>query len=318
MRQAGRYLPEYRELRSKHSFLEVCHTPELACEATLQPIRRYNFDAAILFSDILVPLEALGAEIAFEPGPVINNPLRTERDLERVRSFDAREELPRILEAVKLLRRELAEETALIGFAGAPFTLASYWIEGGKPQPFATVKRMMYSEPKAFTHFLDQLGQMVADYLVAQAQAGADAVQLFDTWAGTLTEHDFRYFLAAPLRAIFEKLRHADVPCTYYARGSNHLLTAIGELGADVVSLDWRTPIDAARRVLGDRVVLQGNLDPTALLGNESTIRRETRRILDQVNGHAHVFNLGHGILKVTPCESVEIMLDEIRNGGSG
>jgi uroporphyrinogen decarboxylase len=318
MRQAGRYLPEYREVRAKHSFLEVCHTPELACEVTLQPIRRFGFDAAILFSDILVPLEAMGAEIAFEPGPVINNPLRTESDLERVRSFDPHEELPRVLEAVKLLRGALPEDTALIGFAGAPFTLASYWMEGGKPQPFANVKKMMYTEPGVFTRFLDRLGEMVADYLVAQSQAGADAVQLFDTWAGMLTEHDFRTYLAPALRAIFERLRQADVPCTYYARGSNHLLTAIGELGADVVSLDWRTPIEAARRVLGDQVVLQGNLDPSVLLGDESTIRRETRRVLDQLDGHPHVFNLGHGILRMTPCESVEIMLDEIRSGGSG
>lgn len=318
MRQAGRYLPEYLEVRNKHSFLEVCHTPELACEITLQPIRRFNFDAAILFSDILVPLAPMGAIIEFNPGPVIANPLRTMDDLKQVKAFDAAEKLPEVLEAVSLIRRELSNETSLIGFAGAPFTLASYWIEGGKPEPFVNIKRMMYSEPDLFHSFLDQLATMVADYLVQQAKAGADAVQLFDTWAGVLTEREYRAHLLKPLQKVFTRLREAGIPSTYYARSSAHLLPILGELGADIISLDWRIDIDRAQVVLGESAVLQGNLDPTVLLADEATIRRETRHILNQVGDRPHVFNLGHGILRMTSVDNVHIMLDEIRSGGQG
>ena len=318
MRQAGRYLPEYMDVRNKHSFLEVCHTPELTCEVTIQPIRRYNFDAAILFSDILVPLEPMGAKIDFNPGPVIENPLRTMDDLKQARAFDAADKLPEVLEAISMIRRELADETALIGFAGAPFTLASYWIEGGKPEPFANIKGMMYTNPELFHDFLDQLAKMVADYLVQQAKAGADAVQLFDTWAGVLTEREYRAHLLKPLQSIFSHLREAGIPSTYYARSSAHLLPVLGELGADVISLDWRIDINRAKEMFGESAVLQGNLDPTVLLGDEATIRRETRHVLDQVGDRPHVFNLGHGILRMTPIDNVHIMLDEIRSGGKG
>jgi uroporphyrinogen decarboxylase len=316
MRQAGRYLPEYRDVRKKHSFLEVCHTPELACEVTLQPIRRYNFDASILFSDILVPLEPMGAEIDFNPGPMISNPLRTSDDLKNVKTFESREKLPEVLEAIAMIRRELPDETSLVGFAGAPFTLASYWIEGGKPEPFATIKTMMYSDPELFHSFLDQLAEMVAEYLVAQAEAGANAVQLFDTWAGVLTERDFRTHLLPSLYKIFKRLREAGIPSTYYARGSSHLLSSLGDMGADVISLDWRIDLEHARRTHGQTAIFQGNLDPTVLLADEATIRSETRHILNQIGDHPHVFNLGHGILQMTPIDSVHIMLDEIRNGG--
>jgi uroporphyrinogen decarboxylase len=316
MRQAGRYLPEYRDVRKKHSFLEVCHTPELACEVTLQPIRRYDFDASILFSDILVPLAPMGAKIDFNPGPQIANPLRTMDDLKQVKSFDAREKLVEVLEAIAMIRRELPQKTSLIGFAGAPFTLASYWIEGGKPEPFATIKSMMYTEPELFHSFLDQLAEMVAEYLVAQVEAGANAVQLFDTWAGVLTERDFRTHLLPSLQKIFARLSEAGIPSTYYAKGASHLLPTLGDLGATVVSLDWRIDIDEARGVLGADQVLQGNLDPTILLAGESAIRNETRHILDQIGDRPHVFNLGHGILPMTPIDSVHIMLDEIRSGG--
>ncbi len=318
MRQAGRYLPEYRDVRKKHSFLEVCHTPELACEVTLQPIRRYDFDASILFSDILVPLAPMGATIDFNPGPVIANPLRTMDDLRQIKAFDPREKLFDVLKAIAMIRRELPEKTSLIGFAGAPFTLASYWIEGGKPEPFATIKSMMYTEPELFRSFLDQLAEMVAEYLIAQVEAGANAVQLFDTWAGVLTERDYRNHLLPSLQEIFSRLSDAGIPSTYYAKGSSHLLPVLGDLGATVVSLDWRIDIDEARSVLGRDAILQGNLDPTILLSNEATIRRETRHILDQIGDHPHVFNLGHGILPMTPIDSVHIMLDEIRNGGRG
>ncbi|GBE29638.1 uroporphyrinogen decarboxylase [bacterium BMS3Bbin04] len=260
----------------------------------------------------------MGAKIDFNPGPVIENPLRTMDDLKQARAFDAADKLPEVLEAISMIRRELADETALIGFAGAPFTLASYWIEGGKPEPFANIKGMMYTNPELFHDFLDQLAKMVADYLVQQAKAGADAVQLFDTWAGVLTEREYRAHLLKPLQSIFSHLREAGIPSTYYARSSAHLLPVLGELGADVISLDWRIDINRAKEMFGESAVLQGNLDPTVLLGDEATIRRETRHVLDQVGDRPHVFNLGHGILRMTPIDNVHIMLDEIRSGGKG
>jgi uroporphyrinogen decarboxylase len=318
MRQAGRYLPEYMEVRREHSFLEVCHTPELAAEVTLQPIRRFQFDASILFSDILVPLQPMGAELSFEKGhgPRIANTIRSAAAVEEVRPVNAAEALPEVLEAVRILRRELPETTSLIGFAGAPFTLATYWIEGGKPDPFANLKRMQYAEPVAFTDLLDRLAEMVGGYLVAQGEAGADAVQLFDTWAGILPEREYRELVLPSVQKIFARLREEGIPSTYFIRGSGHLVEAMGDSGADVVSLDWRTPLDEAAERLPEGTVLQGNLDPTVLLaGDEAVIRRETRRVLEEAQGRAHVFNLGHGILPPTPIESVEIMLDEIRGG---
>lgn len=316
MRQAGRYLPEYRELRQKYSFLEVCHNPELATEVTLQPIRRFGFDASILFSDILVPLVPMGADLEFSPGPTIANPLRHPDDLKNIRRIEPREDLSDVLAAVTMLRRELPDETALIGFAGAPFTLATYWIEGGKPEPFANVKRLMYNEPDLFRSLLEQLGGVVADYLLAQAEAGADAVQLFDTWAGFLPESEFNDFLLPVLRNIFDRLKEKGVRSTYYVRGSAHLVQALQMTGADVISLDWRVPLEHAKRTYGVHQPMQGNLDPTVLLGGEDIVRRETRGIISEMAGVPHVFNLGHGILPMTPISSVEVMLDEIRNGG--
>ena len=318
MRQAGRYLPEYNAIRAKHSFLEVCHTPDLAAEVTLQPIRRFGFDASILFSDILVPLQPMGAQLTFGAGhgPQIANTIRTAADLAQVKEIEPREALPEVLETVSILRRELPDTVSLIGFAGAPFTLATYWIEGGKPDPFANVKRMQYAEPEAFQALLDRLADMVTDYLIAQVEAGANAVQLFDTWAGVLPEREFRQVILSSLQRIFGRLREKNILCTYFVRGSSHLINAMGEAGSDVISLDWRTPLDDARAALPNGKVIQGNLDPTILLsGDEAVIRRETRRVLDEAGNAAHVFNLGHGILPQTPIESVEVLLDEIRGG---
>ncbi|MCB2198823.1 uroporphyrinogen decarboxylase [bacterium] len=318
MRQAGRYLPEYNAIRANHSFLEVCHTPDLAAEVTLQPIRRFGFDASILFSDILVPLQPMGAELTFGKGhgPRIANTIRTAADLEQMKDIEPREALSEVLETVTILRRELPETVSLIGFAGAPFTLATYWIEGGKPDPFANVKRMQYAEPDAFRSLLDRLADMVSDYLIAQVEAGADAVQLFDTWAGILPDREFRQMILPSLQRILSRLREEDIPCTYFVRGSGHLVRSLGETGSDVVSLDWRTPLDEARDILPEGKVIQGNLDPTILLsGDESVIRRETRRVLNEAGDAPHIFNLGHGILPQTPIEAVEILLDEIRGG---
>jgi uroporphyrinogen decarboxylase len=317
MRQAGRYLPEYRDIRKEHDFLEMCRNPELIREVTLQPIRRFNLDAAILFSDILTPLEPMGARLSFSrhSGPRISNSIRSRRDVEGIRSFDPSRELAYIMEAVRLIRAALPPQTALIGFAGAPFTLACYWIEGGKPEPFANTKRMMYRDPDFFREFLARLAEAMTGYLAALVEAGADAIQLFDTWAGILPGHEFEAFNLPVLRTIFDGLRPLDVPMTYYARSSDHLLPAIGRTGCTVVGLDWRSSIKEAAGRLGGRLAIQGNLDPTALLGNESSIRAAVRRVLDDAGGrNGFIFNLGHGILPMTPIDSVTIMLDEIRN----
>jgi uroporphyrinogen decarboxylase len=316
MRQAGRYLPEYLAVREKHEFLEVCRTPELACELTLQPIRRFGFDAAILFSDILIPLAPMGADLSFGKGhgPHIANPVRTRGDVAALRTIDPRESMGFVLKALRMIRAELPSNVALIGFAGAPFTLAAYLVEGGKPDPFANLKGMMYSDRSAFLSLLDKLADMVADYLAAMVEAGADAVQLFDTWAGILPAREFREVNLPFLQRIFDRLAALNVPMTYFVLAGMHLLPEIRDTHCTVAGLDWRTPISEARHTLGGNVALQGNLDPTVLLADESTIRTEVTRILTEADGKGgHIFNLGHGILPNTPLASVEIMLDTIR-----
>lgn len=319
MRQAGRYLPEYLEVRARHGFLEVCQTPELACEVTVQPIRRFGFDAAILFSDILVPLVPMGADLSFGKGhgPQIANPVRSRADVAALKEIEPRESLDYVLQSIRLIRAELPPEVALIGFAGAPFTLATYLIEGGKPDPFAHVKGMLYSDPAAFAELLEKLGRMCADYLRAMVEAGADAVQLFDTWAGILPAREFRALNLPVLQGIFAALRDLDVPMTYFVLAGMHLLEEIRDTGCTVAGLDWRTPIPQARQVLGSSIALQGNLDPTVLLGSEAAIRRETRRVASEGRGAGHIFNLGHGILPITPISAVEIMLNELRGDRS-
>jgi len=315
MRQAGRYLPEYLEFRAKHDFLEVCNVPELACEATLQPIRRFRFDAAILFSDILVPLVPMGIDLSFGKGhgPQIANPVRTVEDVTKLRNIEPRESLGNVLNAIRMIRAELPRQTALIGFCGAPFTLSAYMVEGGKPDPFANLKRMMYADRHTFDALLNKLADMVASYLTAMVEAGADAIQLFDTWSGILPDWEFRVVNLPVLQKIFAALKPLNVPLTYFIHGGAHLVGAMKDTGCTVASLDWRVSIPEARRVLGDNITLQGNLDATVLLADEQTIRRETRRVKEEGRTGGHIFNLGHGILPITPIASVEIMLDELR-----
>jgi uroporphyrinogen decarboxylase len=286
----------------------------------MQPIRRFNFDASIMFSDILVPLVPMGAELTFEKGqgPQIANPIRNEEDIESIKPIEPRESLTHVLESVRMMRAELPKETALIGFAGAPFTLACYWIEGGKPDPFANIKGMMYANPTAFNRLLNKLADMVVDHLTAIYEAGADAVQLFDTWAGIMPEHEYKEFNLPVLQRIFRILKEKGIDATYYAKNSHHLLDSLKSTGASVISLDWRTPISQARDTFGSKIAIQGNLDPTVLLGGEDRIRSEVRRIIAETwDEGGFVFNLGHGILPMTPISAVEILLDEIRGGGS-
>ena len=318
MRQAGRYLPEYRDVRAKHDFLDICRNPEIACEVTLQPIRRFGFDASILFSDILIPLVPMGANLTFGEGegPRIDPPIRTVKDIETLRPIEPREDLKFVLDAIKMIRRELPDDVALIGFAGAPFTLATYLVEGGKPNPFANIKKLMYSEPAAFKSLLEKLAVMVADYMKAMVEAGVNAIQIFDTWGGILNSHDFRLVNLPIAQQIFSSLKELDVPRTYFVHNGAHLLPEVKDSGCTVASLDWRCSIPVAREVFGEDMAVQGNLDPTVLLGDESGIRKAVRRVIDSAKGPGgHIFNLGHGILPMTPISSVEIMLDEIRGG---
>ncbi|MBK6765617.1 MAG: uroporphyrinogen decarboxylase [bacterium] len=315
MRQAGRYLPEYLAVRADHDFISVCRTPDLACEVTMQPIRRFDFDAAILFSDILIPAIPLGCGLRFDSGhgPVIERPVRSRNEVDSLREFDPREELDDVLAAVKLIRRELPDDKALIGFAGAPFTLACYLIEGGKPDPFRNVKRMMYSDPEAFTKLLNKLADFTADYMLAMIDAGADAIQLFDTWGGILTVAEFRALNLPVLQRIVAALNHSVAPTTYFVLNGMHL-ASVAEIGADVYGLDWRMPIQSAKARFGTQASLQGNLDPVLLLTDETTIRRAARQIINDAEGAGFIFNLGHGILPDTPISSVDILLDEIRS----
>ena len=317
MRQAGRYLPEYRRLREKHTMLDLIRQPELAVEVTLQPLRRFALDAAIIFADILPPLIGMGADLEFAKGegPVIHNPVRTEADIERLVVPPPEENVAFTLEAIRLARRELAGATPLIGFSGAPFTLASYLIEGGASRNYVRTKSLMYTQPEAWRRLMDKLARLVGDYLRAQVEAGAQAVQVFDSWAGCLSPADYRAYALPWTRQAISMLEQVDVPVVHFSTGTAGMLLGAPELvggtGATVVGLDWRVDLEAAWARLGDHLALQGNLDPVALFGGAGEIERQAARILRQVDGRrGHIFNLGHGILPETPIESVEILID--------
>lgn len=303
MRQAGRYLPEYRELRSKHTFLQMCHTPELATEVTLQPLRRYPFDAGIIFSDILLPLESMGAELEYVPGtgPVIRNPVRTAADVRALKDFDPVRDLPAPMEAIRLTTA--AAEVPILGFAGAPFTMACYLIEGQGSRNWPETKRFMFSQPKLFQDLLNRLADAVGDHLQAQIDAGAVGVQLFDTWAGVLSPADFqRWALPANRRAL---QRATGAPTLFFTKDSAPFLPWLREIEADAYAVDWRVDIGAARTALGD-VPIQGNLDPQALHAPHDEIRRRVRKIIDAAGPKGHIFNLGHGITPDIDPDAVE------------
>jgi uroporphyrinogen decarboxylase len=313
MRQAGRYMAEYRALREKHTLLELCRTPELAVEVTLQPIRAYGFDAAILFSDLLIPLAPLGIPFDFQAGegPVIQAPVRSSADVAVLRRFEPREDLGMVLEAIRLLRREL--KVPLIGFAGAPFTLASYAIEGGHSSHFARTKGLMYGEPGTWHRLAGLLADVVADYLRAQVEAGAQALQIFDSWVGALDEADYREFAFPHVRRIFDGLADLDVPKIHFGTGTGHLLAAQREAGGTVIGVDWRTPLDEGWRRAGQGVAVQGNLDPTLLFAPRERLLARVDDVLRRAGGRpGHVFNLGHGILPATPGEAVRAVVDHV------
>jgi uroporphyrinogen decarboxylase len=314
MRQAGRYLPEYRQVRSGVSFLELCKSPKLAAEVTLQPIRRFGFDAAILFSDLLVPLEAMGLEVEFtEEGPRLPHPVRTGADLARVTPFDPAARTPFVMETIAEATGALAG-TPLIGFAGAPFTVATYAVEGKTSKTFSETKRLFYQSPDDAHRLLGIIGEATREYLLAQIRAGAAAVQLFDSWVGVLGAEDFETFALPPTKALVAALRATGVPVIYFANGAAAILDRVARVGADVYGLDWRLPLDEARARLGGARAVQGNLDPAVLLGPPAEIERRAREIVRRGGKEGHVFNLGHGITPDVPLEAVAALVEAVRS----
>lgn len=322
MRQAGRYMAEYRALRARYSLLDICRAPELATEVTLQPVRRIEVDAAILFSDLLLPLEPMGLPFDFikGEGPQLERPIQSPEDIDGLREFEPRVALAHVLDAITLIQRELAGRVPLIGFAGAPFTLASYAIEGGHSNNFAKTKSLMYGHPDAWHRLCARLATIVAEYLTAQIDAGVDAVQIFDSWVGALSPADYREFAMPHTQRIFAAVQ-GRVPTIHFGTGTSTMFPELREAGGDVIGVDWRIPIDLAWEQIGHDRTVQGNLDPTLLLGPTPRMLNETGRILERVgNRPGHIFNLGHGILPSTPLEHVQMLAQYVhsvsRRGG--
>jgi uroporphyrinogen decarboxylase len=321
MRQAGRYMPEYRAIRSKVSFLELCKTPDLACEVTLQPIDAFGFDAAILFCDILIPLEAMGLELEFTPAPILPNPVANKADVERLGIPDPEATMGYVMDAVRLIRKSLEGRVPLIGFAGAPFTMATYAVEGGGSKSYAKTKGMMFGDGPVAHALLEKLSQCCATYLAAQIAAGAQAVQLFDSWAGILSPRDFREFALRYAKRTFELLRETPawkeaggVPIIYFVNGCAPYLEDYVTSGADVLGVDWRIDLDTVHGRVGDGVALQGNMDPTCLFLPPDKLRERIAEVLDKAKGlSGHIFNLGHGVLPPTDPEHVRIMVDTVK-----
>ncbi|MGA7672143.1 MAG: uroporphyrinogen decarboxylase [Nitrolancea sp.] len=313
MRQAGRYMAEYRAIRQKHSMLEICANAELAAEVTMQPMKRLDVDAAIIFADLLPPLMPMGIDLEYAAGegPIIHNPVRAAKDVERLRAYDPLEYLSPTFEAIRQVRKELPASKALIGFAGAPFTLASYMIEGGSSRNYLQSKQLMYGEPAVWHDLMSKLADVTSRYLRGQVEAGADAVQIFDSWAGALSPRDYRAFVFPHVSRIVANLKPLDVPIILFGTGTEGLLDQFAATGADVVGLDWRVTIERGWERVGHDKAVQGNLDPILLFAPRDEIERQVRAILDEVGGRSgHIFNLGHGILPSTPVEKVQFVAD--------
>jgi uroporphyrinogen decarboxylase len=317
MRQAGRYLPEYRAIRSSHGFWDVCQTPELSTRVALEPLQRFGLDAAIVFSDILVIPHALGLGVSFGKGegPRFERPLRTRADLAAWQREGLAERLRYVPDAVRHLRRALNDQYGLVGFAGAPFTLYAYCVEGGSSDDFRTARTLLYANPDLARAALHALAEAVADLALAQVEAGADAIQLFDTWGGLLAIDEYREFAVPPLRHAIERIKASGKPVLLFARGGHHLLTALGETGASGFSLDWRTPWSTARAAY-PRHILQGNIDPILLLNSPDVVRQRTRELLASMQwtslSRSCIVNLGHGILPETPPENVAALAQTV------
>ena len=311
MRQAGRYMTSNRAIRDRHSLLDICQSPELAAQVTLQPVDAIEVDAAILFSDLLLPLAPMGVPFHFAEGegPVIEDPVRSAHRIDALLEFEPREALSHVLDTIRLLRRELAGRVPLIGFAGAPFTMASYAIEGGPSRDYARTKALMYGEPEAWHRLADRFASVVTDYLTSQIEAGAQAVQVFDSWVGTLSPNDYREFALPHTQKIFFSIQHLGVPTLHFGTGTATLLPEMRKAGGDVIGLDWRVPLDVGWAAIGEDRAVQGNLDPTLLLGPEHRMLQAAGEILNHAKGRAgHIFNLGHGILPTTNLTQVQAL----------
>ena len=317
MRQAGRYLPEYREVRSKVDFLTLCKTPELAAQVTLQPVELLGVDAAIIFSDILVVPEAMGMELVVDEGkggPRFPSPLRSEADIARLPVPDPADKLKFVMDALRMARRQLNGSVPLIGFSGSPWTLASYMVEGGGSKGFRRIKEMLYNNPAALHLLLDKLANALASYLSAQIEAGAQALQIFDTWGGVLTEDAFQEFSLAYIEQVIAGTKTHGEPIIVFCKHGGRLLERVAATGCQVVGLDWTSDIGRARALVGERVALQGNLDPAILYASPEQIRKEVKRILETFgSGSGHIFNLGHGIFPDTPVDHAREFIRAVR-----
>jgi uroporphyrinogen decarboxylase len=312
MRQAGRYLPEYRALRERYAFLELCRNPEAAAEVTLQPVERLGVDAAILFADILLVIEPLGRGLEFGKGegPIIHRPVRSEADVKTLAPIDVDAAVPFVFETVRTVARALDGRVPLIGFAGAPFTVASYLVEGGPSRDYLHTKRLMYESPDAWNRLMEILAAATARYLNGQIAAGADAVQLFDSWIGVLSPDDYRAYVLPHMRSVITAVT-PGTPLIHFGTGTAALLPLMREAGGDVIGLDWRIELDAGWDRVGHDVGVQGNLDPAVLLGPPALIRERVKLILDRAAGRpGHIFNLGHGVHQATPVDHVRAMVD--------
>ena len=311
MRQAGRYLPDYMRVRSKCTFLELCKTPELAAEVTIQPVDILNVDAAILFSDILTPVEPMGMKLDFVPGPLFENPIRSMADVEALRIPQMEQDVPYVLETIRILRRELATKVPLIGFGGAPFTLACYMVEGKGSKDWAQIKRMMYSAPEVYHALMEKVTMMDMEYLNAQIKAGAQAIQIFDTWGGILSPTDYATYVLPYTQKLINGLNRMETPIIHFVKGSGTMLETVKRVGGDVMGLDWHISLAKARDILGPQMAVQGNLDPTVLYAPKEVIEAEVKRVLDENAGRpGHIFNLGHGILPTVPPENAIHMVE--------
>ena len=315
MRQAGRYMPEYMEIRQKYDFLTMCKTPDLAAEVTLQPVNRLGVDAAILFADILLPLEGMGIELAFakNEGPVISNPVRTKDDVQKIRILEAEEATPYVLDAIRLIRRELEGRVPLIGFSGAPFTIASYIIEGGGSKDYKNCKSMMWQAPDVWDSLMKKISEVLLKYLKAQIKAGAQAVQMFDSWVGALSPDDYKQYVLPHSKYVLDGLRDEGVPVIHFANNASSMLELVAAAGGDVIGLDWRINLDDAWKRVGYDRAVQGNLDPFTLFAPPKVIEEKVRKILDMAgNRPGHIFNLGHGINKETPVEHAIALVEAV------
>jgi len=319
MRQAGRYLPQYQAVRANVDFLSLCKTPELAAEVTLQPVEILGVDAAILFSDILIPVEAMGMVLEFPEkyGPTLSEPIRNKSAVDKLIVPDTEDDMPFIIETIKILREKLEDKVPLIGFSGAPFTLATYMIEGGSSKNFINTKRMMFQNNRLFHYLMEKLTLTITAYLAAQIRSGVQAVQLFDTWAGAVTPYDYRKFILPFVRKIIAELKKEGVPIIYFANDCAGILKEVKKSGADVFGIDWKIDMGDALKKLGKKVVVQGNLDPCALFLSKDEIEERVKDILwkgDTAKGH--IFNLGHGILPETPVENAVALVEAVHKYG--